>query len=67
MMQRMTGTRLRQLIVSGLAMLAGPSSALAQGTRMPQNTGWVTVIIIFVLIACVVTVSMISSKRGHQD
>jgi hypothetical protein len=55
-------------------MLAVPASVWAQATPPPQPThsgkGWanaVGYVLIFVLLIAVVFVSLIPSKRGHQD
>ena len=59
------------LVVGGL-MLLGPSVALAQDT-VPQpdlNRSppiWLGYLVMVVLVAAVMAVSLLPSKRGHQD
>ena len=60
------------LLASAAALLA-PAIAWAQTTAPPapglRQTAapWVGYLVIFVLLALVLAVSLIPSKRGHQD
>lgn len=60
------------LFFSGVTLLA-PAVAWAQSAAPPEPglrrtaAPWVGYLVIFVLLALVLAVSLIPSKRGHQD
>ena len=61
-------------MLAALGLLALPSTVWAQTEAPPQPThggksaaSWIGYLLIFVMLVLVVFVSLIPSKRGHQD